>query len=546
MRDPVRSTLVLFGVLGFVVAALARDGAGVKSDDSLKSLSITPTGGADVPSPGDPEQVMPPVSETPSGFFFPVTNPVSSEIFLGSQGAYFGYCAGGGSAGLACIVDATCPGSYCKLTLDNTFCLSYNMSCSGTRANPNEYGFNDVFETTYDSSPADGRQTWIERNWNYITPEGTFWRPFYFVLETDANSTCVGGTNDGAYCTLHDAAGVCEGGGACKGTKPSGSARWTFTPNNRDGNSSLQLQWPWVAVNARLGTDPYQANGFSSWMRSSTFNPGASSSGAAFTTYLDHANDRRGPWLNGVYSLIDFNATSTDGKVGWVNGGYFDTRISGATPSRDVTALTGVRSEINLLSTGVPQSVGATYGVFVQFNPTGSGIADASHTGILINTPSPPGPGTTIGTQDGLTIADQQILRSGGGGSAIVVSAQTTANGSQGNVRLSGGNWNTGHLQLADGHLWRDATAGVLRYNNQAAPVAESDGSALVTGTASDSHGIVLWGVPTSVDPRFDTGDEVCAASDLTCVETSELGNAATKPCNVVHTAASKWLAFCK
>ena len=489
---------------------------------------------------------MPPVSETPTGFFFPIETPISSSIFLGAQGGYFGYCQGGPSAGLNCADDSGCPGGTCTLTLDNTFCLSYNMSCSGLRVNRSEYGMNDVFETTYDSSPASGRQTFIERNWNYISADGTFWRPFHFALEVDANSTCVGGTNEGAACTLRDAAGTCAGGGTCTGQLPTGGARWSFIPNNRNGNSSLLLTWPFAAINARLGTDDYWTNGFSSWMRSSDFDSGSMTSGAQFTTYLDHANDRSGLVFNGLHATIDFNATSPDSGVGYATAGYFNARISGPTPWRQISALTGVRAEVNLASTGGPQLVGPAYGVFVQFNPTGSGITASSYTGILVNTPAPSGGGTTVRTQDGIVVADQQLSRSTGDGSAIRVSSQTTRNGLQGNLRFDGGDWNTGHVQLLQGHVWRDAAAGGLRYKDTAAPSSHSDGNAIVMGTASASHGVVLWGVSTAIDPNFDTGREVCAASGLTCVSTSEFDRTNAIACNQTHATAPKWLAFCK
>ena len=526
--------------------------------DAGKSFAGAEPGGEEPPTTGgggpiartptpqaNTNVMMPHVSEAANGLVFPIDTPTPSQIFLGSQGAYFGYCIGGTSAGAACTSDQNCPGGVCELELDNTFCLSYNMSCGGERANPKEYGFNDVLEATYDSSPAPGRQTWIERNWNYISSAGQFWRPFHFALEVDANSTCVGGSNEGAPCRQGEVPSACSGGGTCTGRPPAGAARWTFTPNNRNGNTSLQLHWPWVALNHRAGQDVYWLNGFSTWMRTSDFDPHGTVNGARFTTYADHANDRSGPWLNGVYSVVDFNTTSASGKLGWINAGLFDARISGPTPSREIGALTGVRSEVNLVSTGAPQVVAQSYGVFVQFNPTGSGIAAGNFTGVLVATPAPSGPGTSLGAQFGLQIADQQFARSGAQGSAILVSSQSATGGSQGNLRFEGGSWNNGHLELAQGHLWRDGTAGTLRYKSAAAPASESDGSVLLSGTSADTHGFVLWGVSTSADAGYDSGTEVCAASGLTCVDTTEIANAASIDCRAAHTSR-RWIAYCK
>jgi hypothetical protein len=525
----------------------ANEPDGASGTGAPPELAVSSTGGLIPRSDGTGDMEFPYVSEDPSGFTFPTEGPVPSEIFLGTQGTYFGHCRGSQNEDSQCTADSDCPGGTCERIFDNALCLAYNEDCSGVRKNKREYAFSDVFETTYDSAPAEGRQTWIERNWNYDPVVGPGWRPFHFALEVDANSTCVGGNNEGAFCTVLDEAGVCGGGGTCTGAPPSGGARWTFTPNNRNGNTSLQLRWPWVATNARLGTDPYFLYGFSSWMRTSSFDPGTTTAGARFTTYVDHSNDRRGPNLDGIHSVIDFNTTSANGKVSWLHAGFFDARVSGSTPGRTIDVLTGVRSEVNLVSTGGPQLIGQTYGVLVQFNPSGTGIADSGHTGILINTPAPPGSGTTIGTQNGLWVADQQLARSGGGGSAILVSAQTVNDASEGNLRLDGANWNNGHIQLFQAHLWRDAVRGVLRYKNAGAPVSETDGNALVTGTGSDAHGVVLWGVSTAIDPSFDTGDEVCAASGvgLKCVETSDLNRDASTPCDQTH-SRPKWLAFCK
>jgi hypothetical protein len=57
----------------------------------------------------------------------------------------------------------------------------------------------------------------------------------------------------------------------------------------------------------------------------------------------------------------------------------------------------------------------------------------------------------------------------------------------------------------------------------------------------------VLWGVSTAINPSFDTGDEVCAASGvgLKCVDTSDLNRDASTPCDQTH-SRPKWLAFCK
>jgi hypothetical protein len=72
----------------------------------------------------------------------------------------------------------------------------------------------------------------------------------------------------------------------------------------------------------------------------------------------------------------------------------------------------------------------------------------------------------------------------------------------------------------------------------------DNAGDSVVTGTGSNSRTIVLSGVTTATDAAFDTGDEVCIASGLVCVDTNDvLGTPIA--CTVAHVVA-RWLAFCK
>jgi hypothetical protein len=69
--------------------------------------------------------------------------------------------------------------------------------------------------------------------------------------------------------------------------------------------------------------------------------------------------------------------------------------------------------------------------------------------------------------------------------------------------------------------------------------------SAIARATGSDSHGVVLWGVATSTDSGFDTGDKVCRAQGFACVTTFDTPG---KPiaCGTAHTSYNGWLAECK
>ena len=69
--------------------------------------------------------------------------------------------------------------------------------------------------------------------------------------------------------------------------------------------------------------------------------------------------------------------------------------------------------------------------------------------------------------------------------------------------------------------------------------------SGIARSTGSDSHGVVLWGVTTSTDSGFDTGDKVCRVQGFGCVTTFDTPGIPIA-CGIAHTAYDGWLAECK
>jgi len=64
---------------------------------------------------------------------------------------------------------------------------------------------------------------------------------------------------------------------------------------------------------------------------------------------------------------------------------------------------------------------------------------------------------------------------------AFLIDAQASGNQgtTKGNIRFDGGNWNTGHLQMENGHLWYDSTNDRYRVSKDldgSAPTSETDG----------------------------------------------------------------------
>src|SRR5262249_17406750 len=101
--------------------------------------------------------------------------------------------------------------------------------------------------------------------------------------------------------------------------------------------------------------------------------------------------------------------------------------------------------------------------------------------------------------------------------------------GSKGNPPTGGGGFDNGHLVLDQGHLWYDGASATLRAKT-GAPASGGDGHPLVSGTGSDSHGVLEWG--NGADPAFDTGNEVCAAGGLACVSVLRSDGTGARACD--------------
>lgn len=107
----------------------------------------------------------------------------------------------------------------------------------------------------------------------------------------------------------------------------------------------------------------------------------------------------------------------------------------------------------------------------------GTNFGNLSPIWLDIEPPSGPvGSGTTITDLVGINIGDLGALATAG--SAIRISAQS---GAQTNIDMEGGNWNTGHFELGDTHIWNDETNDEIRIKDGSAPTSETDGAAIVT-----------------------------------------------------------------
>jgi hypothetical protein len=433
------------------------------------------------------------------GLVWPLTSPVASQLFMGATATNF------------------------NGHRDNVLCWAYNSDCLGSRVNPLEHATKIQLEASYDASALPGRQDQIEWNWDVTGASGAQWRPMGAAIDMTKNSG-------------------------------EGAASWRFTPNNLDGthNASMILAWPYAAFNVHDAEDSRIDKALSAWARSADFAPGTVS-GMHATLYLDHADDRTPYFHKGLAADVDFNSTFTTAKVGRTFSAFLTNDFTGSTDGRAMSQANGIRQEINLTQTGSGASVDHSLGFTWAFNPVGTGITmTGTAAGLYVPKPGTPGGSggsqTTIGNIAPIWIEDLGLDRAGfQSGSAIRIDSQTTTNGNQGNILLRGGGYKTGHIWFGTGstHLFEE-TGGRLRLVGGRAPISATDGNAIVTGTASNSHGVVLWGVSTAIDPLFDTGTKVCVDAGMTCVDTAEIGATISVACATPHNTQPRWMAFCR
>jgi hypothetical protein len=268
-----------------------------------------------------------------------------------------------------------------------------------------------------------------------------------------------------------------------------GGAKWQLLPNglNSGNNRYLELDWPHIGFGRDTATDSYADSALSGFLHQREYTAGSNASAFKAKVRADQTDDWTSNLAFAFRAEMDFNVAAA------TSSGY-------------------------LIGFGM-----------LQPSSMGNGSSDVDQV-------------------IGVYIPDLGLNRAGfSDGAAIQIDSQTTTNGYEGNIRFSGGGYNTGHIQFASGdtHLWSDS--GVLRVKTGGPGGSASDGNALVTGTASTLHGGVFWGVTTATSASFDTGTEVCAAQPgmTTCVTTFDvLGTPIA--CGTAHVVYDGWQANCR
>jgi len=231
----------------------------------------------------------------------------------------------------------------------------------------------------------------------------------------------------------------------------------------------------------------------------SVVNPsGTDDTQSIYSFSLDHTDDRSADNQTGFAQLLDFNSTNAAAKTGVMTAGRFSMTVSGSTASRTVGTSQAVKAIFNSTATGAAFSSMIAYALVAEMNFGGSSAQVFTRTSQLYLSPMAAlGSTTTIANHYGILISDQGYANTGmTAGDAIRIDSQTTTAGvNEGNLRMAGGAYNTGHLLLGSTHLWEESS-GVFAIKGST-PTSASDGFKVAVSKRSTTSGIAAWAAAT-------------------------------------------------
>ncbi|HEX5044899.1 MAG TPA: hypothetical protein VFV75_18530 [Candidatus Polarisedimenticolaceae bacterium] len=377
--------------------------------------------------------------------------------------------------------------------IDHVLAQCYNCqegSGGSAREDFTEHQFSQSTEYTYKDDPSSEA---VEVNWDYVSSDGEVaYRPLHYFLRS-------------------------EGGGATRH-----SSRWLFTSAPGEeavsiSNGGLRVGQGADVSGTLMSYAPAQFLGTATFLQKVGLYPVFKMTGAgtyrvlhsAFTVTSTETLDT--PELFASHVDGSLNLTMANARSRLV-GVYSNPRLAGGAAG-NVTSVIGNQSIPQMGSTGTGTSVER----FVAYRAmlfmglgsnwsTDTACYFCAEDNSLVALPE----GASLNRFYGVRVPDMHGL--GGSNVALQVDAQTGRSASKGNIVHAGGGFDSGHLVLGATHLHQER-GGLLRVTD-GPPDSASDGNAIVTGSGSSARGVVLWG---DASHEFDTGDEVCAASGLSC-----------------------------
>lgn len=241
---------------------------------------------------------------------------------------------------------------------------------------------------------------------------------------------------------------------------------------------------------------------------------------------------------------VQFQPTGDEVTNQTLTGAYYEANDESQSPSfghaiNHLEAQTNLVQTVGSADTTISSMTGTSY--ILKFPGTNTTVTDARNA--WIKSPNDNvGAGTTVNAYHGIDIEDLDGL--GAQNYAIRIRAQSAEDGDEGNVKFDSGEFDGGHLQLHDSHLYVDQATDSVWLKEGSAPGSDTDGIRLNLGTGSSSHGVALWGASSSPFP-FNTGNGVCGDAGLSCATIYDAGGGGPDDCGEDEHGFAKFIALC-
>lgn len=440
---------------------------------------------------------------TPAG---EAVNPISATI-TNPTDTIFGFGWGFNTDGVFSANPASEP--------DNIAGYFYNQTgINGLPNNIFEHAFGASWENSYRSTSGTADETWVEWNWDFFSPD------LSAVLTSVTGAFTVGDPIE-----FDDSdAGT---------TNPTGLVLgWD------SGTNTLQWRQDWGELIAGTSYTVSDTTG------------GETGSGGVTRAATSE--------INGKLRPMQFVFETLDEEARWL----FDTNFTDSLTTLRISNQSGGGVGINHagsinrsfhISSVDEQSVSQFYlnhsgtdnifssgnfeHVLLQTNLSGTNNTYSNIVGILIQSPTNPGSGTTV--NNGITAIDIEDMEGWGSNDPVfnidaqTCDATTCTTGLEGNIVFGGGRWNNGHWVYDNLHIYRKSqTAGLgsgdlsdavlhIRNGGPSNETQANNGGIVVTSTARDGWGTLWYGDVD--DANVTDGDDVCGNMRMTCVQAFEM-----------------------
>jgi hypothetical protein len=239
---------------------------------------------------------------------------------------------------------------------------------------------------------------------------------------------------------------------------PPRSSNGTVEVYAASGDAANQVAlWAQMTQNQTSSATEYIAYGIlgqTNWVVGGTK---GDATGCFFTTRVNNVSSKGSSSceLTGAQFKVDCSGTTDSNTIGSMTAGYF--RVVPTGDSNTYSTVVGLR--VNCDIGGTNNACTNMFGLHLEaFDNAGTGNTLTNGYGIYIV--------DLTNMQAATTLLDVMHVEAQNG---------TAAGATKGNIRFAGGDYNTGHVQFENGHVWNDPTNNAIRLYGTT-PTASTDG----------------------------------------------------------------------